>query len=80
MTDQPRPLADIAREAVQRAYLDHTGMPLAAATAEALIEAAFDAIGDAAVRHLSVVDPDVARGATAEEARRPWQDKGRRQA
>ena len=56
MGDQPRPLADIAREAVQRTFLDHTGMPLAAAIAEALVEAAFDAISDAALCHLAVYE------------------------
>lgn len=56
MSDQPRPLADIAREAVQRTFLDLTGQPLEPDHAAALVEAAFDAIGDATVRHLAVFE------------------------
>ena len=56
MSDRPRPLADIASEAVQRVFLDLTGQPLATEHAAALVEAAFDAIGDATVRHLAVYD------------------------
>ena len=61
MTEQPKPIADIAREAMQRTFLDLTGQSLAAAHAEALVESAFEAIRDAAARHLSCHDSAEAR-------------------
>ncbi|GJE77240.1 hypothetical protein [Methylorubrum suomiense] len=56
MTDQPRPLAEIAREAMQRTFFDLLAVELPPHIAEALVESAFDAIGDAAIRHLSVIE------------------------
>lgn len=55
MTDQPPTLAEIAREAMERTFLELTGQPLAPGHAEALVEAAFDAIGDASIVHLSAL-------------------------
>lgn len=55
MTDQPPTLAAIAREAVERTFLELTGQPLAPGHAEALVEAAFDAISDASALHLSAL-------------------------